>query len=87
MERYLFDVLPGNPAANAVRNWRTSLEHVVVTGEPYQIALQHYDVLDPEMLKPAARRPGPRLRSWEMFVQQCQQLLAAERLGQEGIDG
>jgi hypothetical protein len=86
VERYLFEGFPGNPAANAVRNWRTSFEHVIATGEPHQIALQHYDVLGPEMLKSAARRPGPRLRSWEMLVQQCQQLLAAEGLGQEGID-
>lgn len=52
--RYLFDAFPDNPAApeaNAVRNWRASLEHVMATGRPHQMALQHYDVLDPE-------RPG-----------------------------
>jgi signal transduction histidine kinase len=52
--RYLFDAFPDNPAApeaNAVRNWRASLEHVMATGQPHQMALQHYDVLDPE-------RPG-----------------------------
>ncbi|OUJ72169.1 sensor histidine kinase [Hymenobacter crusticola] len=52
--RYLFDAFPDNPAApqaHAVRNWRTSLEHVIATGQPHQMALQHYDVLDPE-------RPG-----------------------------
>jgi signal transduction histidine kinase len=52
--RYLFDAFPDNPAApeaNAVRNWRASLEHVIATGQPHQMALQHYDVLDPE-------RPG-----------------------------
>ena len=52
--RYLFDAFPDNPAApeaQAVRNWRASLEHVMATGRPHQMALQHYDVLDPE-------RPG-----------------------------
>jgi signal transduction histidine kinase len=52
--RYLFDAFPDNPAApeaNAVRNWRASLEHVIATGQPHQMALQHYDVLDPQ-------RPG-----------------------------
>jgi signal transduction histidine kinase len=52
--RYLFDAFPDNPAApgaNAVRNWRASLELVIATGKPHQMALQHYDVLDPE-------RPG-----------------------------
>jgi signal transduction histidine kinase len=52
--RYLFDAFPDNPAApgaNAVRNWRSSLERVIATGQPHQMALQHYDVLDP-------KRPG-----------------------------
>jgi signal transduction histidine kinase len=52
--RYLFDAFPDNPAtpeAHAVRNWRASLELVIATGEPHQMAPQHYDVLDPE-------RPG-----------------------------
>ncbi len=52
--RYLFDAFPDNPAApeaNAVRNWRASLELVIATGQPHQMALQHYNVLDPE-------RPG-----------------------------
>jgi PAS domain-containing protein len=52
--RYLFDAFPDNPAApgaNAVRNWRASLELVIATGQPHRMALQHYDVLDPE-------RPG-----------------------------
>ncbi len=52
--RYLFDAFPDNPAApeaNAVRNWRASLAHVIATGQPHQMAPQHYDVLDPE-------RPG-----------------------------
>lgn len=48
--RYLFDAFPDNPdapEANAVRNWRASLEQVIATGQPHQMALQHYDVLDP----------------------------------------
>jgi PAS domain-containing protein len=52
--RYLFDAFPDNPAApeaHAVRNWRASLQQVIATGQPHQMALQHYDVLDP-------RRPG-----------------------------
>jgi signal transduction histidine kinase len=52
--RYLFDAFPDNPAApqaNAVRNWRASLELVIATGQPHQMAPQHYDVLDPQ-------RPG-----------------------------
>jgi signal transduction histidine kinase len=52
--RYLFDAFPDNPAAphaNAVRNWRASLERVIATGQPHQMALQHYDVLDSD-------RPG-----------------------------
>jgi signal transduction histidine kinase len=52
--RYLFDAFPDNPSApeaHAVRNWRASLELVIATGQPHQMALQHYDVLDPE-------RPG-----------------------------
>jgi len=52
--RYLFDAFPDNPAApqaHAVRNLRASLEYVIATGQPHQMALQHYDVLDPE-------RPG-----------------------------
>jgi signal transduction histidine kinase len=52
--RYLFDAFPDNPAApgaNAVRNWRASLELVIATGKSHQMALQHYDVLDPQ-------RPG-----------------------------
>jgi len=49
--RYLFDAFPDNPAApeaNAVRNWRASLAHVIATGQPHQMAPQHYDVLNPD---------------------------------------
>jgi signal transduction histidine kinase len=52
--RYLFDAFPDNPdapEAHAVRNWRASLELVLATGQPHQMAPQHYDVLDPQ-------RPG-----------------------------
>ncbi len=52
--RYLFDVFPDNPLApeaHAVRNLRASLAQVLATGQPHQMALQHYDVPDPE-------RPG-----------------------------
>ncbi|TGE28146.1 sensor histidine kinase [Hymenobacter metallicola] len=60
--RYLFDVFPDNPAApeaNAVRNWRASLERVIATGQPHQMDQQHYDVPDPE-------RPGHFVeRHWQ----------------------
>jgi len=49
--RYLFDASPDKPAApeaNAVRNWRASLDHVIATGQSHQMAPQHYDVLDPD---------------------------------------
>ncbi|WP_328952600.1 PP2C family protein-serine/threonine phosphatase [Kitasatospora purpeofusca] len=52
--RYLFDVFPDNPtdpAANGVRNLHASLERVMATGERDTMALQRYDVEDPE-------RPG-----------------------------
>ncbi|MFE2727783.1 PP2C family protein-serine/threonine phosphatase [Kitasatospora sp. NPDC059327] len=51
---YLFDVFPDNPndpAANGVRNLHASLERVLATGERDTMALQRYDVEDPE-------RPG-----------------------------
>ncbi|GGG57428.1 sensor histidine kinase [Hymenobacter glacieicola] len=60
--RYLFDAFPDNPAApeaHAVRNWRASLEQVIATGQPHQMPLQHYDVLDPQ-------RPGQFVeRHWK----------------------
>ncbi|WP_093864222.1 SpoIIE family protein phosphatase [Streptomyces sp. TLI_053] len=52
--RYLFDVFPDNPndpSANGVRNLHASLERVMATGERDTMALQRYDVEDPE-------RPG-----------------------------
>ncbi|MGW7440828.1 PP2C family protein-serine/threonine phosphatase [Streptomyces sp. NPDC054849] len=52
--RYLFDVFPDNPndpAATGTRNLRTSLERVLATGERDTMALQRYDVEDPD-------RPG-----------------------------
>ncbi|OUJ75154.1 hypothetical protein BXP70_03770 [Hymenobacter crusticola] len=44
---YLFDVFPDNPAApeaHATRNLRTSLAQVLATGQPHQMAPQHYDI-------------------------------------------
>ncbi|MFC8515337.1 PP2C family protein-serine/threonine phosphatase [Streptomyces sp. NPDC057257] len=52
--RYLFDVFPDNPnddGASGMRNLAASLERVVATGERDAMALQRYDVEDPE-------RPG-----------------------------
>ncbi|NBE55166.1 PP2C family protein-serine/threonine phosphatase, partial [Streptomyces boluensis] len=55
--RYLFDVFPDNPndpAATGMRNLHASLQRVAATGERDAMALQRYDVEDPE-------RPG----TWE----------------------
>jgi serine phosphatase RsbU (regulator of sigma subunit) len=52
--RYLFDVFPDNPndpAATGMRNLYASLRRVAATGERDSMALQRYDVEDPE-------RPG-----------------------------
>ncbi|MFD9517481.1 PP2C family protein-serine/threonine phosphatase [Streptomyces sp. NPDC059979] len=52
--RYLFDAFPDNPndpAATGTHNLRASLERVLVTGERDTMALQRYDVEDPD-------RPG-----------------------------
>ncbi|CAN3977581.1 PP2C family protein-serine/threonine phosphatase [Kitasatospora purpeofusca] len=52
--RYLFEVFPDNPndaSANGMRNLQASLERVMATGERDTMALQRYDVEDPE-------RPG-----------------------------
>ncbi|MGY3676775.1 SpoIIE family protein phosphatase [Streptomyces sp. TE33382] len=52
--RYLFDVFPDNPndrGATGMRNLYASLRRVVATGERDSMALQRYDVEDPE-------RPG-----------------------------
>ncbi|WP_433464332.1 PP2C family protein-serine/threonine phosphatase [Spirillospora sp. CA-128828] len=52
--RYLFDVFPDNPndpAATGMRNLRASLRRVTAAGERDTMALQRYDVEDPE-------RPG-----------------------------
>lgn len=54
---YLFDVFPDNPndpAATGMRNLEASLYRVLATGERDTMALQRYDVEDPE-------RPG----EWE----------------------
>ncbi|MFJ9539010.1 PP2C family protein-serine/threonine phosphatase [Streptomyces sp. NPDC101225] len=52
--RYLFDVFPDNPndsTASGMRNLAASLKRVLETGERDAMALQRYDVEDPE-------RPG-----------------------------
>ncbi|MGE7386329.1 PP2C family protein-serine/threonine phosphatase [Streptomyces sp. NPDC004126] len=52
--RFLFDVFPdnpGDPAATGMRNLYASLRRVVADGEPDTMALQRYDVEDPQ-------RPG-----------------------------
>ncbi|UOQ71489.1 PAS domain-containing protein [Hymenobacter cellulosilyticus] len=62
--RYLFDAFPDNPdapEANAVRNWRASLERVIATGKPHQMAQQHYDVPDPERPGSSWSATGSRL--------------------------
>ncbi|WP_124265541.1 SpoIIE family protein phosphatase [Streptomyces sp. ADI98-10] len=52
--RFLFDVFPDNPgdaAASGMRNLYASLRRVAASGEPDTMALQRYDVEDPD-------RPG-----------------------------
>ncbi len=49
--RHLFEVFPdnpGNPAADGVRNLRTSLERVLQTTAPDTMAIQKYDVRRPD---------------------------------------
>lgn len=49
--RPLFEVFPDNPQTSAVqgvKNLRASLELVVATGKPHEMACQQYDVPDPE---------------------------------------
>lgn len=59
--RYFFDVFPDNPNdrnANGMRNLAASLRRVLDTGERDAMALQRYDVEDPE-------RPGEwQVRYW-----------------------
>ncbi|MFC8677859.1 PP2C family protein-serine/threonine phosphatase [Streptomyces griseorubiginosus] len=59
--RYFFDVFPDNPndrAATGMRNLAASLRRVLDTGERDAMALQRYDVEDPE-------RPGEwQVRYW-----------------------
>src|SRR3954466_15748117 len=55
--RYLFDVFPDNPddpGATGMRNLEASLRRVLTTGERDAMALQRYDLEDPD-------RPG----AWE----------------------
>ncbi|UOQ74108.1 PAS domain-containing sensor histidine kinase [Hymenobacter cellulosilyticus] len=47
--QYIFDAFPDNPAtpeANGMANVRASLETVLATGKPHEMAPQHYDVPD-----------------------------------------
>jgi PAS domain-containing protein len=49
--RPVFEVFPDNPQApeaNAVHNLRASLAQVLATGQPQEMARQHYDVPDPQ---------------------------------------
>ena len=48
--QYIFDAFPDNPdtpEANGVANVRASLEQVLATRQPHEMAPQHYDVPDP----------------------------------------
>ncbi|WP_324671506.1 PAS domain-containing sensor histidine kinase [Hymenobacter sp. GOD-10R] len=48
--QHIFDAFPDNPEtpeANAVVNVRASLERVLATKQPHEMAPQHYDVPDP----------------------------------------
>ena len=48
--QFIFDAFPDNPEApeaNAVANVRASLAQVMATGQPHEMAPQHYDVPDP----------------------------------------
>ena len=48
--QYIFDAFPDNPdtpGANGVANVRASLEQVLATRQPHEMAPQHYDVPDP----------------------------------------
>ncbi|MGI4762740.1 MAG: PAS domain-containing sensor histidine kinase [Janthinobacterium lividum] len=50
--QHIFDAFPDNPAtpeANAVANVRASLETVLATKQPHEMAPQHYDVPDPAL--------------------------------------
>jgi len=52
--QHMFEAFPDNPAApdaHAVHNLRASLQQVLATGQPHEMAPQHYDVPDPD-------RPG-----------------------------
>lgn len=48
--QHLFDAFPDNPLtpeAQSVHNLRASLSEVLATGQPHEMAQQHYDVPDP----------------------------------------
>lgn len=51
--RHLFDVFPDNPddpEASGTRNLRSSLETVLATGKPHEMAVQKYDIPRPQSL-------------------------------------
>ncbi|MFD1875169.1 PAS domain-containing sensor histidine kinase [Hymenobacter bucti] len=71
--QYMFDAFPDNPQtpeANGGHNVRASLAQVLATGQPHQIAHQHFDVPDPD-------RPG-------QFVERYWRALNAPVLDAQG---
>jgi signal transduction histidine kinase len=71
--QYMFDAFPDNPQtpeANGRHNVRASLQQVLATKQPHQLAQQHYDVPDPE-------HPG-------QFVERYWQALNAPVLDAQG---
>jgi PAS domain-containing protein len=71
--RYVFEVFPDNPLApeaHAVQNLKASLEQVLRTKAPHQMALQHYDV------------PNPK--EWGLFVERYWSPLNTPVLDEKG---
>ncbi|MCC2546644.1 PAS domain-containing protein [Hymenobacter sp. BT175] len=71
--KYMFDAFPDNPEAPEARaeaNLRASLNQVLATGQPHEMARQHYDVPDPD-------RPGG-------FVERHWQVRNLPILGEQG---
>lgn len=60
--KYVFEAFPDNPEtpdANGVANLLASLQHVLATGKPHEMPVQHYDVR-----RPAALGGGFETRYW-----------------------
>ncbi|WP_022826298.1 PAS domain-containing sensor histidine kinase [Hymenobacter norwichensis] len=93
--QHIFDAFPDNPEtpeANAVANVRASLEQVLATKQPHEMAPQHYDVPDPA-------RPGRFVeRHWQprhtpvldaqgqvQFILQSVQDITARRLAERQL--